>query len=245
MRSMNRFERTAATLALLVVPGFAPPLPGGFVNGDFQQGFAGWKTKEFTRTSGQAQADAQLAIDDSLTFVGGDQTMAELSVTASAGSLGAGAGPGNSAVSVARLEQELSAIPSTSLSLQWASGFGATVFANGTIRWSAKLRVRHAGPFIASREAARGYELEFLGGRIDGEEDCGVGFAVDGRPINPHRVDIDLAAAGFEPGDDVVVSVEFQVLALAPEACDFVGFGGSLWVDRFILNPPKVRKASL
>jgi len=243
MRPLTKSKLITLALGVLVLPCSAAVMLGGFRNGSFDQQLDGWKSGKMSGARGMAVAGAEVTAENGRPHGGGDGTAAVLSVWGQAGATDGSTTPGSKAFSLAHLDQRIANIPSTHLSFDWDAGFGGTLFSTGTITYEARVLVKLAGPHAARQGSVPIYEQDLLSNQVGPLDPCANGIAFDGRAFGYHHLALDLAEAGFRRGDDILVSIEFDAKVSAPNSCDFAEFSGSVWVDHFFVNPPKIRSA--
>src|SRR5262245_23325588 len=210
-----------ASLSVLALTS-AAVVARGFENGAFDDGMAGWQVESARKEIGLAQAATHFGIEP----FRGEATLARLDVGASAGTLDPISGPGGAAVARARLQQDLSDIPSTTLTFDWIAGYSGVRSGRGVLGYGARVIVERATPVLRQ---------EYDPFESGGQHSPGAPIVLDARPMG-HQFYADLDQAGFEVGDDIRVIVEMGAQARALRSSDFVAFGGTLWVDRFALH---------
>jgi len=223
MRALESIHGAAlASLSVLALTS-AAVVARGFENGAFDDGMAGWHIESARKEIGLAQAATQFGIEP----FRGEATFARLDVSASAGTLDPLVWSGGASVSRARLQQDLSDIPSTALTFDWIAGYTGMRSGKGILGYGARVIVERTTPFLR-------HEYDLFESGTDGSQGLRGGPIVfDARPME-HQFYADLGQAGFEAGDDIRVIVEMEVQVRALRS--FVSFAGTLWVDRFALH---------
>ena len=218
-------QRTGATLALL---GLWPMLVSvqsvstrsSFDNGDFEQGFAGWKLEPTTATFGtsSAFADASIAVrpDDD-----GTNNVAVLRIVSSAQA------PFITGTSYARMSLKRSGLLTGNfLDFQTSAIFSTSFTGPADLEYRGEVVVRGTG-----RAAGLEASLVLLADSFTGAFPCPASLSGDGE-IQFGRRSIDLAANGFRLGDRVEVEVSWEGMVTA-NVCEDGDISGDFVFDNF------------
>lgn len=228
LRAPTRTALVPLLAPLLVVGLAAAPAPSasgpggqGVPHGSFEDGFDGWTViPRVTGTGNHAGAGSATVVD--LTSAGGDDDVASLALMAQAAG---GDVPAGCSVQVSLGTSVVAA--GTKLAFETSGTYEQTRWGQAGVFFRARVAVR--------TEDGRTAETVLIDDGLELTQPCGLGTV--GFGIAPAgTLEVDLAAAGIVPGDEVEIEVLWSATTQAGGPCDAALFEGVLYFDRFVFT---------